>query len=213
MIELVEEFGIDWNDRTVLVIAPGAAGLADSLRSDGGVADVDALESSEGIGGELEERIYDVVVVGDVLYECSPDTVHGTFRWIRDHLRPGGECLVQTRTWLGPDGGGLGNHVRTPYAHLAFARDAVEEYFEANDWDLPTARNRMCRATYLVLFRRAGLEIEDVHVDEHEPRAFLDTLQVYDPSERGAAGFRARLRRPRDDESELDELRRLLIAQ
>lgn len=212
MIELLEEFGIDWNDRLVLVIAPGAAGLAELLRSDGGVADVDALESPEGIGGELEERIYDVVVVGDVLYECSADTVHGAFRWIRDHLRPGGECLVQTRTWLGPDGGGLGSHVRTPYAHLAFARDAVEEYFETNGWDLPTARNRMCRATYFVLFRRAGLEIEEVQVEENEPQAFLDKLQVYDSSERSAAGFRARLRRRRDDESELEELRGLLMA-
>ncbi len=213
MTELIEEFAVDWQGRAVLVIAPADAGHADALRSDRGVAELDAVESPAGIGGELEERIYDVVVVGDVLYESSPDAVHRAFRWIRDHLRPGGECLVQTRTWLGPDGGGLGDHVRTPYAHLAFAKDAVEEYFEASGWDPPTARNRMCRATYFVLFRRAGLEIEDVRLEQDEPQAFLDKLKVFDASELSVAGFRVRLRRPGDGESGLEELRGLLMSE
>lgn len=212
MTGLIEEFAVDWHGRAVLVIAPADAGVADALRSDRGVAELDAVESPAEIGSEFEERIYDVVVVGDALYECSPDAIHRAFRWIRDHLRPGGECLVQTRTWLGPDGGALGNHVRTPYAHLAFAKDAVEEYFRANGWEPPTARNRMCRATYLVLFRRAGLQIEEVRLEQDEPQAFLDKLKVFDAAELSVAGFRARLRRPRDDERELQELRGLVIA-
>ena len=213
MTELIEKFAVDWQGRAVLVIAPDLSGLAAALRADHGVGEVDSLESPTELGAGLGQKIYDVVIVGDVLYELSPAAVHDAFRWIRDHLRPGGECLVQTRTWLGPDGGGLGEHVRTPYAHLAFARDAVEEYYQAGGWELPPAGNRMCRATYFVLFRRAGLEIEEVHLEEREPQAFLDKLQVYDSSELRAAGFRARLRRPGDDETEPAELRALLIPQ
>ncbi len=48
---------------------------------------------------------------------------------------------------------------------------------------LPVA-NRMCRATYLMLFRRAGLEIEDVR---NMPQAFHDKLQTYDRAELRAA--------------------------
>lgn len=213
MTELIEEFQLEWQGRTILVIAPDAGELGATLRSARGARSVDSLETPDGIGPELEERIYDVAVVGDVLYELAPTSVYDALRWVRDHLNPGGQCLVHTRTWLGPDGGGLGSRVRTPYAHVAFARDAVEEYFAANGWEPPPVANRMCRATYLMLFRRAGLEIEDVRIDEHMPQAFHDKLQTYDQAELRAAGIRARLRRPEDEERELAELRSLLIPE
>ncbi len=213
MTELIEEFQLEWQGRTVLVIAPDAGELGATLQSARGARSVDSLETPDAIGPELEERIYDVAVIGDVLYELPPTAVYDALRWVRDHLTLGGHCLVHTRTWLGPDGGGLGSRVRTPYAHVAFARDAVEEYFAANGWEPPPVTNRMCRATYLMLFRRAGLEIEDVRIDEHMPQAFHDKLQTYDQAELRAAGIRAWLRRPEDEERELAELRSLLIPE
>ena len=56
MIELVEEFGIDWNDRTVLVIAPGAAGLADSLRSESGPSTAVRISPSEMLDASRARR-------------------------------------------------------------------------------------------------------------------------------------------------------------
>jgi SAM-dependent methyltransferase len=212
MSELFEKFSLNGQGRTVLVIAPESAGLGVVFRP-GGHAESRSLSSPRDLGPAHEGRFYDIVLVDDVLYELTPTEVYDAFSWIQRHLRPGGECLVRTRTWLGPDGGNLGGHVHTPYAHLAFARDAVEEYFEANGWGEPPVANRMCRATYFVLFRRAGLQIVEVELDEHEPQAFRDKLQTYDESELRAAGFRARLRRPEDEEGELAELRALLIGE
>ena len=123
------------------------------------------------------ERIYDVAVIGDVLYQLPPAGVYDALRSVRDHLTLGGHCLVHTRTWLGLHGGpGLGSRVRTPYAHVAFARDAVEEYFAANGWEPPPVTNRMCGARTERRFRRPGFEIEDVRIDEHMPQAFHDSF-------------------------------------
>ena len=110
--------------------AGGRRRAACCARSVGVAGSVDALESPEGIGGELEERIYDVVVVGDVLYECSPTAVYGAFRWVRDHLPPGASAWSRPGRGSGPTAGASAVTCRTPYAHVAFARDAVEEYFD-----------------------------------------------------------------------------------
>jgi SAM-dependent methyltransferase len=212
MTTLLAAFDVQWQGRSVLLIAADAHSLAERLRADHGPAAVDALDTPTAIDAGLEQRSYDIALVGDVLHELPPSAVHDAFRWIRDHLRPGGLCLVQTRTYLAPDGAGLGERLHTPYAHLAFARDAIQEYYEANGWGPPPPSNCMCRATYFVMFRRAGLEIEDVEVESREPQLFADKLHSYDQDELRAAGFRALLRRPADAQGELDELRGLLKA-
>jgi hypothetical protein len=210
--ELLDGFDLELAGSTVLLVAPDAESLGDYLRSERGAASVEVLAAPPTSEDRDEQRVYDVAAVGDVLYLMSASAVLGAMRWIRDHLRPGGECLVETRTYLGRDGAGLAGRLRTPYAHLAFARDAIEEYYAGQGWAEPRATNYMCRATYLVLFRRAGLVPVEVRVEHEEPQAFEDKLQWYDPDELRASRFLARLRRA-DEAREVSELRLALMRQ
>jgi hypothetical protein len=70
----------------------------------------------------------------------------------------------------------------------------------------------MCRATYFVLFRRAGLAIEDVQVEEEQPQLFADKLRWYDEDELRCSRFRARLRRSSEQQGALSELEATLKA-
>ena len=65
----------------------------------------------------------------------------------------------------------------------------------------------MCRATYFLLFRRAGLEIAEVDVEEQRTPEGHDQLKFYDSQELRASRFRARLRRPLEMADSLAELR------
>lgn len=212
MNELLDAFAVDCRERSVLVSCDDAERFAERLPSERGAARVDVLALGAPVPPELEERTYDLALVGDVLYALSPTPVHDAFRWVRDHLGPGAECLVETRTYLGEDGGGLGGRLRTPYAHLAFARDAIEEYYAGEGWRAPMLANPMCRATYFVLFRRAGLAIEDVQVEEEQPQLFADKLRWYDEDELRCSRFRARLRRSSEQQGALSELDATLKA-
>jgi hypothetical protein len=204
---LLGAFGIDSADRAVLAVGDEAGLEGPAGR---GAAGVELLVPGAPIPAEVEDRTYDLAVVGDVLYRLSPSVVHDLFRWVRDHLRPGGDCLVETRTFFDPDGAGLGSQLRTPYAHLAFARDVIEEYYGERGWPAPPPSNAMCRATYCVLFRRAGLSIAEIQTDFGRPEQFEEKLQWYDPDELAVARFRAWLKRPADVSEALSELHAVL---
>ncbi len=215
MIELLDAFDVNWSGATVLVIAPdydsGPAGRACTER---GAVNADVLNLAVPLAeplAELSERgHYEIVVIGDLLYRLTPTEVHDVLRWIAEHLRPGGECLLETRTYLAPDGGGLTPQIRTPYAHLAFARDVIEEYCAERSLPLPSLTNPMCRATYLLLFRRVGLEVDGIQTEEHDPNAFVDKLRFYDAVELRVGRFRVRLRRPLETKPGVSELRAAL---
>jgi SAM-dependent methyltransferase len=205
-----DSVGVDLRGQAVVVLTPDSERVAAELVSDHGAAAADVLSVPIASRPEIVERSYDVALVGDLLYQLPPTVVEDALRWIYDHLQPGGRCLVQTRTYLSTDGGGLADRVRTPYAHLAFARDVVREYYDTKGWPAPTGVNCMCRATYLVLFRRVGFVIDEVALEQQEPDRFADKLQFYDPAELRASRLTATLRRPHDDAQALAELRATL---
>lgn len=209
MSELLDAFGVECRGRTVLVVSDTSAESANALRLKCGAAELDVVTPP----AKLEDRSYDLALVADILHRLAPTAVYELFRAVCEHLRPGAECLVETRTFLHPAGGGLGDRLRTPYAHLAFARDAVEEYYSGRGWPAPVWANPMCRATYFVLFRRAGLTLEEVHVERTRPLQFADKLRWYDTEELEAGWFRARLRRPADSDRARADLRALLQQQ
>ena len=209
MSRLLDAFAVRWRGLSVLAIAPETDRLEERLRSERATA-VDTVGAIEQLAVD-DQHSYDMVIIDDVLYTLPPTGVHDALRWVRDHLRPGGGCLIATRTYLGADGGALGARLRTPYAHLAFARDVIEDYYAEQGWPAAPNPNTMCRASYLVLLRRVGLVIEEVQVDDEEPRVFADKLQWYDQAELRASGLRARVRRPTEDE-EQRERSQLLAA-
>jgi SAM-dependent methyltransferase len=199
--ELLDAFAIQWRGLSVLAIAAEADRLAERLRSEGTAA-VDTVGATEQLTADHDPRSYDMVIVDDVLYTLPPTAVHDALRWVHDHLRPGGGCLIATRTYLGADGGGLGVRLQTPYAHLAFARDVIDGYYAEHGWQAPPHPNIMCRATYLILLRRVGLVIEEVQIDDEAPQLFADKLQWYDQAELRAGALRAWVRRPSEDEEQ-----------
>jgi hypothetical protein len=214
MTSLLDVFTVDWRGLSVLAVARSPDPVVERLRSDRGATAVETLDDLNAIPDDYAERSFDMVLVDDAVYTLSPTEAHDALRWLHDHLKPGGGCLFASRTYLGPDGGGFGERLHTPYAHLAFAGDVVDAYYAERGWPPARRANVMCRATYLVLLRRVGFAIEEVQVEEEVPQLFGDKLQWYDPDELRASVLRARLRRPTEEEREreLSELRAALKA-
>ncbi len=118
VIELIDTFDVDWRGRSALLICANGGDAARQLCAERGTAGVDVLTLHDLIGDAMSERQFGIVVVGDILYQRTATEVTTAFDWIRDHLCQGGECLVETRTFLAPDGGGLPPAMPTDYAHL-----------------------------------------------------------------------------------------------
>ena len=128
VIELIDTFDVDWRGRSALLICANGGDAARQLCAERGTAGVDVLTLHDLIGDAMSERQFGIVVVGDILYQRTATEVTTAFDWIRDHLCQGGECLVETRTFLAPDGGGLPPAMPTDYAHLVLPREVIEEY-------------------------------------------------------------------------------------
>jgi SAM-dependent methyltransferase len=148
----------------------------------------------------LQRLHFDTIVSLGTVFLLEPTQLMNTLHWFYDHLKPGGSCVLQTRTYSHYDGADLGS--RAPrFAHLLFSeRDIAAHLDRAGS---PPARlvNASCAATYLVQFARAGFAIERVNrtrdgIDEALIEEHAAKLQWLDPEELRTSGLEVHLRRP-----------------
>lgn len=230
----LSRFDVDWDGKTVLDVGCSWGYVGMHLLADRGVAVVHGVdpvpaweklqdgtrpEETEGLHlhqGDartvkaLQEERFDVVISSGTLMLVAPTELHDLLAWALDHLRPGGDCLIDTRTFLSPIGGDLQETVAAPLPHLLFSRRVVSEHLERRGKPPARYTNPLCAATYLMLFHRVGFEFvgADRLINEaREPayEEFADKLAPYDPAELRTARLQAHLRRPRApvDASEL----------
>jgi Methyltransferase domain len=149
----------------------------------------------------LREQRFDIVVSTGTLMLVPPTELHDILAWFLDHLPPGGDCLIDTRTFLSPKGGDLQNQVAAPFPHLLFSRRIIDEHLQRHGKGVPRYTNPFCAATYLTLYRRVGFDIVSVERVRDEPpdgalERFADKLSWYEPTELATARLQAHLRKP-----------------
>lgn len=150
--------------------------------------------------GELQRLRFDVIVSSETVSMLEPTRLMRVLHWFYDHLKPGGHCLIQTRTFAHHDAAGLGARA-APLAHLLFGEREIRAFLGRAASDTPRYANPSCAATYLVQFARAGFTIERVErlqdgVDEPLLIEHAAKLRWIDPEELRTSGLTVHLRRP-----------------
>ncbi|HWH45669.1 MAG TPA: class I SAM-dependent methyltransferase, partial [Thermoleophilaceae bacterium] len=187
----------DWSGKRVVVLAPDADDLGREVVSRSGAASVEtgSLEA-------LPDGQYGGALVAGTLEEVSTGDVLRALRWLHDHLDPGAQCVLVVETYLSAACPPL----RTPFAHLLFAGDVVDHRLASQGAARLSDRNPMCRASYLVLAIRAGLEVASC-ASFHQPLEQVPAkLAHYAHGELACGRFAALLLRPADVEQRLEEL-------
>ncbi|MBV8888190.1 MAG: class I SAM-dependent methyltransferase [Alphaproteobacteria bacterium] len=138
---------------------------------------------------ELQNEHYDIITSTGSLFLLRPEQVEPVLAWFFDHLVPGGQLLVTTRTIFSYQNGDLHRDLHTPIPHLLFSAAILDDYL-ASRGSAATARALLpyCAATWLMLFHDAGFDIR--HVLRHESdipdeilERFMDKLSWYDRRE------------------------------
>lgn len=212
----VFDFGCHWGYFCRHILKAGKAAQADGfdIMSHWDMveeADVRDLPGLRLFSGELEtvpeiqaER-YDVIVTAGTLFLLPPEVLERTLRWFYDHLKPGGHLLARTRTVFSHVGGDLhARNIRSEAAHLLFPRRVIDQYLaQRNEYTAPT-NLPYCAATWLMIYRCAGFEIEQVvrnttGLDEAVYERHADRFHWYDEQELHTGEVLAKLRRPLED--------------
>jgi hypothetical protein len=148
----------------------------------------------------LQRLHFDTIVSIGTLFLLEPTELMATLHWFYDHLKPGGSCLLHTRTYTHRDGADLG--VRAPgFAQLLFSERDIDAYLERSGAAPARLINHACAATYLAQYARAGFVVERVErlhdgIDEQLLAEHHAKLQWLDPDELRTSGLVAHLRRP-----------------
>jgi cyclopropane fatty-acyl-phospholipid synthase-like methyltransferase len=155
----------------------------------------DVLELSE-----LQRQRFDVIVSNETVSLLEPTYLMRVLHWFYDHLKPGGHCLIQTRTFAHHDGAGLGER-GAPMAHLLFGEREIRAFLGRTASETTHYANPSCAATYLAQFARAGFVIERAErlrdgVDERLLLEHQAKLRWIDPEELRTSGLAVHLRRP-----------------
>ena len=148
----------------------------------------------------LQRLRFDVIVSSETLSLLKPTYLMRVLHWFYDHLKPGGHCLIQTRTFAHQDGIGLGER-SAPLAHLLFSEREIRAFLGRAASDHEHYANPSSAATYLLQFIRAGFAIERVErlrdgIDEQLLQEHAAKLRWIDPEELGTSGLAVDLTRP-----------------
>lgn len=149
----------------------------------------------------LQRLHFDVILTIGTVFLLEPSRLMGVLHWFYDHLKPGGHCLIQTRTYAHYDGADLGE--RAPhFAHLLFGEREIRAFLHGSGAAPPRYVNPSCAATYLAQFARAGFSIEKADrlsdgVDEALLGEHAAKLRWVAPAELRTSGLAAQLQRPR----------------
>ncbi len=150
---------------------------------------------------ELQAQTFDVIYSIGTLMLIPPTPLHAILAWFFERLRPGGCCILRTRTFLSYCGGDLHRELKTPLPHLLFARRTIDAYLRDKTGHGSRYMNPMCAASYLTLFARVGFEIAEAirvqnPLDESVYAAHADRLGAYDSQELRTTEVMALLRKP-----------------
>lgn len=222
--EFLGRFELEWEGSTVLDFGCGAGYTPMYLLERAGVAEAHGVDvhpvweaMADGFHpqmlpgirlhcgdvlelGELQRLRFDVIVSSETVSLLEPTRLMRVLHWFHDHLKPGGHCLIQTRTFAHHDGAGLGQRA-APLAHLLFGERELRAFLGRTASDTPRYANPSCAATYLVQFVRAGFTIERVErlqdgIDEPLLSEHAAKLRWIDPEELRTSGLAVHLRRP-----------------
>jgi SAM-dependent methyltransferase len=155
----------------------------------------DALELPQ-----LQHLHFDVIVSSGTLFLFAPTRLMSVLHWFYDHLKPGGHCLLQTRTYTSYNGADLGE--RAPeFAQLLFAKREIQGFLERAGAAQARYVNPSCASTYLAQFCRAGFAIKRVdreheRVDEDLFEEHAAKLKWLDANELRTSGLTVQLQRP-----------------
>jgi hypothetical protein len=149
----------------------------------------------------LRDVCLDVVVSTATIPLLRPGELDGTLRWIFDHLKPGGVCVLDAEPITSHRAFGADRRLATPLAHLVFSRREIDRYLGGRGEEPLRYHNPSCAATYLMQFKRAGFEL--LHVERHatpEPEggssSFHDKLRHFDEQELATARLDVMMRKP-----------------
>lgn len=221
--EFLGRLEIDWIGKTVLDFGCAAGYLPVHLVEQAGVAEAHGVDlhpmwemvdgfRADAVPGvqlhagdvleipKLQGVHFDLIVSIGTAFLLEPSLLMRVLNWFFDHLKPGGRCLIATRTFAHYDGADLGLNAPR-FSHLLFGQDEIREYLESTG--APPARyvNPSCAATYLVQFVRAGFVIDSVRrlrdgIDEGFLSEHRAKLHWIDPQELHTSGLELILRRP-----------------
>jgi 2-polyprenyl-3-methyl-5-hydroxy-6-metoxy-1,4-benzoquinol methylase len=154
---------------------------------------------------ELQDQRFDIVVSTGTLMLIPPTELRQILGWFLDHLEPGGDCLIDTRTFFSPLGADLHKQVNAPLPHLLFSRRIIADHLERHARGTAAYTNPFCAATYLTLYRRVGFEIVSVDrvmdlKDDPVYDRFADKLSMYERTELMTSRLQTHLRKPAEPE-------------
>jgi cyclopropane fatty-acyl-phospholipid synthase-like methyltransferase len=222
--EFLGRFEVEWDGATVLDFGCGAGYAPMYLVQRAGVAEAHGIDlhpvweaMSDGFRPQLLPGVrlhagdvlavqplqrlrFDAIVSSGTVSLLTPSHLMRVLHWFHDHLKPGGHCLIQTRTYAHHDGAELSQQA-PPFAHLLFGARELEAFLKRTAAAAPPYVNPSCATTYLAQFARAGFSVERVErlrdgIDERLLREHSAKLQWLDPEELRTSGLSVHLRRP-----------------
>ncbi len=113
---------------------------------------------------ELQDKRFDIITSCGTIFLIEPTKLEEILVWMYDHLKPGGNLLIQTRTFFSYNGGDLQDMTNIPIPHVIFNKNIVSEFaISKNNEDMGDKyMSPMSSTAYLMLFHRAGFDIMDV---------------------------------------------------
>lgn len=219
---VLDHFDVEWNRARVLDVGASWGYLLRHLLDQRGIAsavgvdprapwrrlgdqsligDLTLHEGEVDTVEELQDARFDVIVSTGTLMLLTPTRQLETLHWMRDHLEPGGHCVIATRTYLSHYGADQQQHLSSPLPHLVFGAPAIDALLARRGAAPLRYMNPSCAATYLMLFRRAGFDIVDVRRTsnialEAARERFPERLVFFNDQELETSELHVHLRRP-----------------
>lgn len=137
---------------------------------------------------DIQDITFDIIVTSGTLMLIPPTTQYNILKWFYEHLKPGGYCIIGTRSYLSQNGGDLQWEIKTPLPHLLFSRKIIEDYLTSKNKPISRYMSPLCAASYLTLYHRVGFNLFEARrvynsLDESVYQQFSDKLGFYDPQE------------------------------
>ena len=166
-----------------------------------GYGRIEFIHSENGLpGAGLSDHSVDLVLSTGTLRMMAPPVFDETLAEIWRILRPGGEFLLRTRTYMAEVDAGLQRTFAEPYLHVRVGRRLLDARLRALGRDPITEGHWYTATGYLLAFRRAGFEILDVRrktiVSHADLQAAIASEFAMSEAEATTAAISVRLRKP-----------------
>lgn len=165
-----------------------------------GYGRIEFVHSENGLpGAGLSDDSVDLVLSTGTLRMMAPPVFDETLSEIWRILRPGGEFLLRTRTYMAEVDAGLQRTFAEPYLHVRVGRRLLDARLRALGRDPITEGHWYTATGYLLAFQRAGFEILDVRrktiVSHAELQATIASEFAMSEAEARTAVISVRLRK------------------